>query len=347
MRPEARGACIHCSKLEPLIERARMHRTGLAFASMSQNNFTMIYAGIDVAKATLVLSLQDVCHTLENNPTGHARLLQLLGQVGAPIHVILEATGGYESAVVRVLHAASVAVSVMLPSRVRDFARAMGLQAKTDPIDAGLLAAFGAAIQPEPTRPPSEAQRQLTELVIRRAQLVDSKVVEQNRAEHYTDRTTQRQSSKMLDFLEQQITECDRQILRQIKADEVLHARACRLQEVPGVGPVTAATLLAHMPELGTLDDGQAAALAGLAPYNCDSGPFKGTRRIRGGRKEVRCALYMAAMTAVRHDPILRVFYQRLCAAGKKPIVALTAAMRKLILLLNRLLANPNFQLAA
>jgi transposase len=314
---------------------------------MSPNNLTLIYAGIDVAKATLVLSLQDVCHTLENNAQGHTQLLKLLSQVDAKIHVILEATGGYESAVVRVLHAASVALSVMLPSRVRAFARAMGLQAKTDPIDAGLLAAFGAAIQPEPTMPPSEAQRQLTELVIRRAQLVTAKVVEQNRAEHYTDRITQRQSAKMLAFLQQQITECDRQILRQIKADEVLAARASRLQEVPGVGPVTAATLLAHMPELGTLDDGEAAALAGLAPYNCDSGPCKGTRSIRGGRQEVRCALYMAAMTAVRHDRLLRAFYQRLCAAGKKPMVALTAAMRKLILLLNRLLANPDFKLAA
>lgn len=324
-----------------------MHRAGLAFASMSQNNFTIIYAGIDVAKATLVLSLQGVCTTLDNTPKGHARLLQLLAKAGSSSHVILEATGGYEAAVVRVLHAASVPVSVLLPSRVRHFAQAKGLCAKTDPIDAGVLAQFGAAIQPAPTRPPSTAQLQLTEMVNRRAQLIQTRIAEQNRADHYLEPVARRQSRQLLTLLEKQITECDRCLAQQIAADAEFQARAVRLQAVPGVGPITTATLLAHLPELGSLDDGEAAALAGLAPYNRDSGPYRGTRRISGGRKEVRGALYMAAMTAVRHDPILRTFYRRLCAAGKKPIVALTAAMRKLLLLLNRLIAKPHFQLAA
>lgn len=346
MRPGARSARLHCSKLEPLIERAWMHRAGLAFASMSQNNFTIIYAGLDVAKATLALSLRGASYALGNEAKGYARLLKLLMEVGAPVHVILEATGGYEAAVVRVLHAAGVRVSVLLPSRVRDFARAKGLRAKTDPIDAAVLAAFGAAIQPAPTTPPTTAQLSLTELVQRRAQLVQTRVAEQNRAEHYQDQTARRQAQRLLKLLTTQIAECDQRLAQQLAQPEFA-PRAARLQEVPGVGPVTTATLLAHLPELGQVNEREVAALAGLAPYNCDSGPRKGTRRIYGGRKEVRGALYMAAMTAIRRDPILRTFYQRLCAVGKKPIVALTAAMRKLLLLLNRLVAKPTFHLAS
>ena len=330
-----------------------MHRAGLALASMSQNNnfTTTIYTGIDIAKATLDLSVGGVCHNADNDAKGHARILQLLTAAeatnpGAKVHVILEATAGYEAALVRALHDAGFTLSVIQPSRVRHFAQAKNKRAKTDPIDAGVLAAFGEAIRPEPTAPPSAAQKRLAELVGRRTQLVETRTAELNRAAHYSDKLLCKQNAQLLALLDRQVTACNRAIAAQIEADEAMKARCERLQQVPGVGPVVAAVLQAQMPELGTLSEGEAAALAGLAPYNCDSGPHKGTRRVWGGRAPVRCILYMAAMSAVRHDPILRAFHAKLRAAGKKPMVALTAVMRKLVILLNRMLKNPQFKLA-
>lgn len=317
---------------------------------MSQNNSTTLYAGLDVAKATLQLSLHGAGHALDNDAKGHARLVALLRAAHRDhrdgVHVVLEATGGYERAVVRALHAAGFACSVLLPARVRAFAQARGQLAKNDPIDADVLAAFGVAIHPPPTVPLSHAQQQLDELVVRRQQLIETRVSERNRAAHYTHRLLIAQSRRLLAALGRQIAQCEALIAAQLAADASLSARAARLQQVPGVGAVTSAVLLAHLPELGTLADGQAAALAGLAPYDRDSGPRTAPRRIRGGRASVRCALYMATLSAVRHDRILREFYQQLRRRGKLAKVALTAAMRKLILLLNRLLRNPDFQLS-
>jgi len=318
---------------------------------MSQTNFTTIlYAGIDVAKATLQLSLGGAAYQVANDPKGHARILKLLtaaerAQPGCRVHVILEATGGYEAALCGVLHAAGRTLSLIQPSRVRHFASAKSEHAKTDAIDADVLVAFGQAMTPASTPPPSPAQTHLEMLVSRRAQLVETRTAELNRAAHYTDKLLRQQSRVLLALLDRQIAQAERAIAAQIAADETMKARAARVQQVPGIGPVVAAVLQAHMPELGTLREGEAAALAGLAPYNRDSGPWKGTRHIRGGRAPVRCALYMAALSAVRHDRILREFYTRLCAAGKKPLVALTAAMRKLIVLLNRMLQKPEFKL--
>ena len=329
-----------------------MHRAGLAFASMSQNNNNLtFYAGIDIAKATLELSLGGASSSVSNDPKGHARILKLLvaaeaARPGYKIHVIVEATGGYEAALVEALHRAGRRVSVIQPSRVRHFANAKNKRAKSDPIDAAILAAFGEAIQPPPTPPPSAAQTHLVKLVGRRAQLLDTRTAELNRSAHYNDKLLRTQSRQLLALLTRQIAQCDRAIAAQLAADEAMKARAERVQQVPGIGPVVAAILQAQMPELGTLSEGEAAALAGLAPYNRDSGPRKGTRRIWGGRAPVRSALYMAALSAVRHDAILRDFYARLCAAGKKPLVALTAAMRKLVELLNHMLSKPTFKLA-
>ena len=327
-----------------------MHRARLAFASMSQNNITTLYAGIDIAKDTLQLSLCGASENLPNNVRGHARILKLLGaaeaaQPGAKVHVILEATGGYEAALCAALHAAGKVLSLIQPLRARHFARAKGEQAKTAPIDADMLCAFGQAMRPAPTPAPSAAQTHLGELVGRRAQLIETRTAESNRAAHYTDKLLCKQSRALLALLNRQVGQCDEAIAKQLAADGQMKARAERVQEVAGIGPVVAAILQAGMPELGTLNDGQAAALAGLAPYNRDSGPRQGTRSVRGGRASVRCALYMAALSAVRHDRILKEFYERLRAAGKKPMVALTAAMRKLVVLLNRMLKNPQFQL--
>lgn len=319
---------------------------------MSQTNHHIIYAGVDIAKASLEVHLEGTSLSLANDRKGHARIVKLLqaaekARPGSRVEVILEASGGYEAALCAALHEAHCRLSVLQPARARHFAEAKNHHAKTDRIDAAMLAEFGRAIAPTPTPPPSAAQSHLSELVGRRAQLVETRTAELNRAAHHRDALLRRQSRALLALLERQIAQCEQAIATQIAADEAMKARATRVQQVPGIGPVVAAVLQAEMPELGTLSDEQAAALAGLAPYNRDSGPWKGTRRICGGRAPVRCALYMAALSAVRHDRILCAFYTRLLQTGKKKMVALTAAMRKLLILLNRLLKNPDFTLAA
>jgi transposase len=312
---------------------------------MSQTNTHTLFAGLDIAKSSLQLHLAGQFYQLTNDAKGHHRLLKLLRPHPA-VHIICEATGGYEQAVVQLLQAASVSVSLIEAGRIRHFAKAKGLRAKTDPIDAAVLTQYGAAIQPAPTAPLSALQRRLSLLSTRRRQLIALKVIELNHAEHYDDPFSQKQSRQLLALLEKQIDHCDKALTELISQDQELSTKAQRLDRIPGVGATTAAIVLAEMPELGRLSSQAAAALAGLAPYNDDSGQQTGTRHIYGGRKALRCALYMATLSAVRHDRILKAFYLRLRLAGKKPIVALTACMRKLIVLMNRLLKNPNFQLA-
>lgn len=312
---------------------------------MSQNNTAIVYVGLDVAKLSLQLHLNGRFHSLANEAKGHAKLLKLLrAQPGAQI--ICEATGGYEQPVVRALQAADMPVSVVEAGRVRYFARAQGQRAKTDPIDASVLTLYGVTFKPAPTPALPAQQQQLAALTQRRRQLIHNRTMESNRAEHYTDPFCVRQSRQLLKTLEKQIEQCDQTITTLIAQDADLTRKAKRLEAIAGVGPVVAATVLAEMPELGKLNPQTAAALAGVAPYNRDSGAHTGLRHISGGRRPVRCALYMAALSAVRHDRILKDFYTRLRAAGKKPLVALTACMRKLIVLMNQLLKNDNFQLA-
>src|SRR5689334_2778613 len=241
---------------------------------MSQTNVTKatIYVGVDVAKQSLALAGLGSCRELANQAQGHRRLLSLLGKSSAPVHVIVEASGGYEQALVRTLHKHQISLSVVEPSRVRGFAQAKGLRAKTDPIDAEVLRAFGEAIEPRPTLPPRPEQLRLAELVTRRTQLIDSEVAESNRSAHYLDALLRRQASAYLRLLRRQIQQCEEAIAQ----DEVMAQHAGQLQQVPGVGPITAATLLADMPELGQVRDESAAALAGVAPYNHDSGPLRG-----------------------------------------------------------------------
>jgi transposase len=312
---------------------------------MSQNNPAILYVGLDIAKLSLAMDLAGKAHTLDNHAKGHAQLLKRLRPY-PQVHVICEATGGYEQPVVRCLQTAGVAVSVVEAGRVRHFARAQGRRAKTDPIDAAVLSAYGQACQPVASTPPSDQQRQLADLTQRRRQLVQLLSQERNHIEHYTDRFRLRQAKQLGRLLEKQIDECEQAIAGLINDDPTLKHKAERLQAIPGVGPVVASTMLAEMPELGKLTPPTAAALAGVAPYNQDSGPHQGFRSIGGGRRTVRCALYMATLSAVRHDRILKEFFQRLVAAGKKPKVALTACMRKLVILMNRLLKNDHFQLA-
>jgi len=313
---------------------------------MSQNNSIILYVGLDVAKSSLQLHLQGRFFLLTNDPKGHAKLLKLL-RPHPQVHVVCEATGGYEQPIVRVLHAANILVSVLEAGRVRHFTRAQGQRAKTDPIDAAVLTAFAQAMQPAPTPAPTQQQQRLAELSTRRRQLIQTRVAEGNRSEHYLDPLCRRQAKQCLRLLDRQIEACDQAILELIAADAALSHKAERLDAIAGVGSVVAATVLAEMPELGQITNEAAAALAGLAPYNRDSGDHSGARHISGGRVAVRGALYMATMCAIRHDRILKAFYLRLRAAGKKPLVALTACMRKLIVLMNRLLKNENFHLAS
>jgi transposase len=312
---------------------------------MSQNNTAILYVGLDVAKSSLQLDVAGQSHALANDAKGHACLLKLL-RAHPHAHLVCEATGGYEQPVVRALHTAQVPVSVVEAGRVRHFARAHGQRAKTDPLDAAVLSAYGRALQPAATPAPTATQARLAELSTRRRQLLATRTAEGNRAAHYTDPLAVRQARQLLKLLDQQIDQCDEAIGGLIAGDEQLQAKAQRLDAIRGVGAVTAATVLAELPELGRLSGEAAAALVGVAPYNRDSGQAQGGRHIAGGRTAVRCALYMAALSAVRHDPILKAFYLRLRAVGKKPKVALVAAMRKLVVLMNRLLKNPDFQLA-
>jgi transposase len=306
---------------------------------------TSVYAGLDIAKASLQLHLQNRLYDLSNTAAGHAQLLKRLATV-AGVQVICEATGGYERAVVAALHAASIPVSVVNPTRVRQFARASGELAKTDPIDAAKLTAFGHAFTPEPTPPRTNVQLKLAALVSRRLQLLELKVAEEQRAETCAEPVLRRLFSAWLPQMEKQIAKVEALIEELLASQPSLAAQVQRLDDITGVGRITALTVLAQMPELGQLNRRQAAALAGLAPFNRESGKWTGKRFIRGGRALLRRGLYMAALSASRSNHLLKPFYDRLIAAGKPAKVALTAVMRKLIVLMNHLLKNPNFSLA-
>lgn len=305
---------------------------------------TTIHTGLDLAKLNLQLHLLGRLHDLPNTSAGHRRLLKLLtAHPGA--HVVCEATGGYERAVVAALQAAKITVSVLNPARVRHFARATGQRAKTDHLDAAVLTAYGQALQPKPTAPRTESEQQLAELVRRRVQLVEALVIQRQQAERLALPVVRRQAQSLVRRLERDLKqiEAQRQVLRTQAA--ALDERVQKLEAITGVGSLTALGVLAELPELGTLNRRQAAALAGLAPHPRESGQWHGRRSIGGGRAPVRRALYMAALVAARSNRVLKAFYQRLRAAGKPAKVALTAVMRKLVVLMNQILKHPNFAL--
>lgn len=297
--------------------------------------------GIDVSKDTLDVACGNEAsvRSFPNRPAGHRALCRFL-RPRAPARIVLEATGGYERAVLRCLVDARLPALRVNPRQVRDFARATGQLAKTDQLDARLLARFGAAVQPvhRPLPPPEQAR--LAELSVRRRQVIALRTAEAQRLEQTTDPLIARTIRAMLTTIERQL-----QLLEADAAELIAqHQRLARveaiLRSVPGVGAVTAAVLLGHLPELGTLSRQEAAALAGLAPFNHDSGTMRGQRHIRGGRAEVRNALYMAALSAVKHHPKIAEDFARYLANGKPAKVALTACMRKLLTLLNALVRD-------
>lgn len=291
------------------------------------------YVAVDVSKAMLDVALPSLWRT-PNTPAGLKALVSKLGGIEHP-HVVCEATGRYGRLLGRTMDKVGIRFSSVNPRQVRDFARATGQLAKTDAIDAGMILGFARAMQPEATPQPPENQARLAERVRRRRQLVDMLAVEKQRLSGLDDADTLASIKAHLAFLEGQIATVDDQIAVEIASDERLARRAMLLCSIPGIGAVTAAVLIAELPELGQCDKKQIAALAGVAPMNRDSGQWRGQAHIAGGRLSVRCALYMATLPAIRFNPPIRDFYKHLRAQGKAPKLAITAAMRKLLIMAN------------
>jgi transposase len=310
------------------------------------NTQKMTYAGIDVSKKTLEAfhPSWSKSRSFSNNPSGHRLLIKALITDGAILHFILEPTAGYEAPLVAFLHDQGLPISLVNPVQARAFAKACKTIAKTDPIDARSLAHFGSTHRPEPTPALSPAQCKLKAFSRRRSSLVAQRTKELANLDRETDSFVRADIKALIRVLEGRIAKFERQIELLIASNEEAKQRQSRMLQLKGVGPVLANTLVAEMPELGLLNDKQIAALAGLAPYNRDSGKWKGQRFIQGGRSRVRRALHMPALTAVSHNPILKDFYQRLIGAGKPHKVALTATMRKMLCVLNRMIADPQFQ---
>lgn len=296
--------------------------------------------GIDVSKAFLDVAWRapDRIARYANSPPGLDELVRALTQQ-APELVVLEATGGYEIAAVEALQAAKLAVAVVNPRQVRDFARASGKLAKTDALDARVLAWFGATMAPAPLPPIDPSQTGIANLVTRRRQVIEMLIAEGNRLEH-AGSGVRRWIEEHVLTLKTQLAQLDAAIALAVEASPALRRRNQILTSVVGVGRLTAAVLIAELPELGSIGNKQVAALVGVAPFNQDSGGRRGERHIAGGRYSVRCALYMATLVAVRFNPVLQTFYRRLRQAGKPAKVALVAAMRKLIIVLNALVRD-------
>lgn len=297
--------------------------------------------GIDVSKSELVVATNpaESRWTSQTTPAGIDQLIARLVDL-QPTVVVVEATGGYERAVVAAGAAAGLPMAVVNPRQVRAFARAVGQLAKTDAIDAEVLALFGARVRPV-VRPIADADTQaLAALVARRRQLLDMLVAERQRLQQATTTPVRRDLRQHIRWLERRVDDVDDDIGRAIERSPVWRVQDDLLQSVPGIGPTVARTLLAELPELGLLDRRAIAALVGVAPFNRESGRWHGRRVIRGGRASLRASLYMAALVATRHNPVLRDFYQRLRQSGKPAKVALVAVMRKLLTILNAMVKH-------
>lgn len=299
---------------------------------------TAVVAGIDVSKASLdvALSPSEERWSVANDAAGVGALVPRL-QALRPALVVLEATGGYERAVVAALAAAGLPVVVANPRQIRAFARAVGQLAKTDRLDAAMLARFGAQVRPTPRALPDAQAQALDALLTRRRQLIEMLTAEKNRLAAAVP-AVRRGITQHIRWLERQLDDVDGELGALIEASPLWRAQDDLLQSVPGVGPVLSRTLRGELPELGRLTHKQIAALVGVAPMARDSGTWRGRRGVTGGRAPVRTALYMAAVTAAQHNPTIRVFYRRLRAAGKPAKVALTACMRKLLTILNAMM---------
>jgi transposase len=303
-------------------------------------NQSAVFVGIDVSKARLDVALVPTGEALalDNDAVGIASLVERL-KAQPPELVVLEATGGLQMPVAAALGVAGLPVAVVNPRQVRDFARATGKLAKTDRIDARVLAEFGRRLQPTPRPLPDQATQELGALLDRRHQVVEMLTAEKNRLHRAMQPVQPRIQAHIL-WLIQQLKELDQDLGDAVRASPLWREKEELLRSVPGVGKVLSLTLLSHLPELGTLERQQVAALVGVAPWNRDSGVLRGKRAVWGGRAPVRAVLYMATVAAVRCNPAIKVFYQRLLAAGKAKKVALVACMHKLLTILNAMLKH-------
>lgn len=304
--------------------------------------------GIDVAKKKLDVAdwPASFAEQFGNQEAGHQKLI---GKLPDPVSclIVIEATGGYEKGIVLALVNAGYLVSVVNPRQVRDFAKALGILAKTDKIDARVIARFGQQVRPRALAQTHEKQDELDQLVTRRRQLTGSRTAEKTRMDTATTKIVRNSVQKIADQLSKEIRRIEAEISKLVKSDDQWKDKAELLQSAPGVGTVTATTLIAEVPELGQLNRQKISALIGVAPFNRDSGQFRGRRTIFGGRRAVRNVLYMAALSAREHNPVIRAFAKRLDSQGKLPKVVLVACMRKLLVILNTMVKtnthwNPN-----
>ena len=295
-----------------------------------------VYVGIDVAKNTVDVALgpQGEVITLPNSAAGFRALIERLKGFPAAL-AVMEATGGYEVGLADALCDAGFKVVVVNPRQVRDFARALGMLAKTDRIDAWVIARYGEAVRPSVRERKSPRERELAALVARRGQLMDHLTAEKSRLGMTSIPRVRDDISCAIAGLKRRIRTLDRDVGELIDTDPELATRSALITSVPGAGPQLAATMLAYLPELGTIGEKQIAALVGVAPLNRDSGTYSGRRTTWGGRSRVRSALYMSALVASRYNPVIKAFYDRLVESGKPGKVALTACMRKLLVILN------------
>jgi len=296
-----------------------------------------VYVGIDVSQEYVDVVVSGNRSAMRVATASGA--LETLGQQlmeMEPKLILMEASGGFERLPLTVLQTAGLPVAVVNPRQVRDFARSLGYLAKTDAIDARVLARFAEVLNPEPARRSEEAQEQLRALEVRRRQLIEMIIAERNRLR--TAPRTVGRIEEHLRWLEDEVKAIEQGLQDLVESDPDMQARAVILRSVPGIGPVLSFILLSGLPELGRLNRKEIAALVGVAPFNWDSGKLRGKRAVWGGRAHIRSALYMAALVASRRNPVIRAMYERLCAAGKPKKVALVAAMRKLLIILNSML---------
>ena len=318
---------------------------------MNENTVLEVFVGIDVSKDTLDIAIDpgNEAFQVTNDEAGILALLQRLQKHSpAPSLIVMEATGGLEACVASELALQGLPVTVINPRQARDFARACGLLAKTDRVDALMLARFARAIQPAVRPLKDAATQELSDLLGRRRQLVDNRVQEVLRLNTARTLRVRKNLKAHIEWLNRRIKELDDDLYDHLQKSPVWKEKDDLLQSIPGVGPLTSLAVIARCPELGALDRREVASLVGLAPHACDSGKFRGKRRIWGGRADLRAALYMAAISAKRFNPVIKKFAERLSVAGKPAKVVIVACMRKLLTIMNSMLKNnspwqPNF----
>jgi transposase len=307
------------------------------------------YIGIDIAKHTFDLNClpQQKIQQFENNKKGIRKAVKMITKL-RPKLIVMEATGGYEALLAAELHAAKLPVAVVNPRRIRDFARANGQLAKTDKLDAAVIALFAARMQPPTQEQIDHNSRLMRAMVARRHQLIRMRTAENNRREHVLDRAIGQSLNRIIKTIEREIEQVEQSIREQLDGMPELKAKAHILDSAPGIGETTASMLVTELPELGRLNRRQIAMLIGVAPINRDSGTFRGKRMTGAGRRDVRSRLFMPTLVAIRHNPAIRRFYEHLLAKGKTKMTAIIACMRKLITILNTMVAkneawNPKF----